>query len=206
VAAGGRSRSPEARAVRSRAVPGGAPSDGRRWWSGTASYAASFAGISAKRTRRAPEWQPFLGAVNDAYHQLEGDRAMLERALELSSQELLDANTEMRAVLDGLPDLYFRLDAQGRVRDFRDGAATHLGRPSGEILGTAIDRVFPGRAVVVVTAEDLPFDDRLRLHGYVEKILQKGAYSREGLLAKVRELVAACVRHSVPAGSAAGDG
>ena len=48
--------------------------------------------------------------------------------------------------------------------------------------------------IVVVTAKDLTVEDRLRLNGYVEKILQKGAYSREALLAEVRDLVAASVR------------
>jgi CheY-like chemotaxis protein/anti-sigma regulatory factor (Ser/Thr protein kinase) len=48
--------------------------------------------------------------------------------------------------------------------------------------------------VVVVTAQDLTPEDRRRLNGYVEKILQKGAYSREELLAEIRDLVAACVR------------
>jgi signal transduction histidine kinase/DNA-binding response OmpR family regulator/HAMP domain-containing protein len=45
--------------------------------------------------------------------------------------------------------------------------------------------------IVVITAKDLTEEDHLRLNGYVEKILQKGAYSREALLAEVRELVAA---------------
>jgi GAF domain-containing protein/DNA-binding response OmpR family regulator len=47
--------------------------------------------------------------------------------------------------------------------------------------------------IVVVTAKDLSHDDRQRLNGYVERILQKGAYGREQLLAEVRDLVAASV-------------
>jgi PAS domain S-box-containing protein len=48
--------------------------------------------------------------------------------------------------------------------------------------------------VVVVTAKDLTPEDRQRLNGYVEQILQKGAYSREELLHEIYHLVAACVR------------
>jgi signal transduction histidine kinase/CheY-like chemotaxis protein len=48
--------------------------------------------------------------------------------------------------------------------------------------------------VVVVTARDLTAEDHLRLSGYVEKILQKQVYSREQLLAEVRDLVAGSVR------------
>ena len=47
--------------------------------------------------------------------------------------------------------------------------------------------------VIVVTAKDLTVEDRLRLNGYVEQILQKEAYSREALLAEVRRQVAASV-------------
>jgi signal transduction histidine kinase/DNA-binding response OmpR family regulator len=47
--------------------------------------------------------------------------------------------------------------------------------------------------IVVVTAKELTAADRQRLNGYVERILQKGAYTRDTLLAEVRDLVAACV-------------
>jgi two-component system, NtrC family, sensor kinase len=47
--------------------------------------------------------------------------------------------------------------------------------------------------VIVITARDLSAEDRRRLNGYVEKVLQKGAYSRDALLAEVRELVAASI-------------
>lgn len=40
----------------------------------------------------------FLAMVNDAYHQADSDRSMLERSLELTSQELITANAEVRAV------------------------------------------------------------------------------------------------------------
>jgi PAS domain S-box-containing protein len=48
--------------------------------------------------------------------------------------------------------------------------------------------------IVVLTAKELTVEDRLRLNGYVEKILQKGAYGRDELLAEVRELVARSAR------------
>jgi signal transduction histidine kinase/CheY-like chemotaxis protein len=44
--------------------------------------------------------------------------------------------------------------------------------------------------IVVTTAKDLTAEDRLRLNGYVEQILQKGMYNRKALLAEVRHLVA----------------
>ncbi len=44
--------------------------------------------------------------------------------------------------------------------------------------------------IVVVTARDLTVEERARLAGTVESVLQKGAYGREDLLAEVRQAVA----------------
>src|SRR4051794_13210091 len=41
--------------------------------------------------------QTFVSQVNDAYLQADEERRMLERAFDLSSQELLDANDELAA-------------------------------------------------------------------------------------------------------------
>jgi hypothetical protein len=43
--------------------------------------------------------------------------------------------------------------------------------------------------VVVLTAKDLTAEDRERLNGRVERVLQKGAYTADVLLADVRRLV-----------------
>jgi signal transduction histidine kinase/CheY-like chemotaxis protein len=48
--------------------------------------------------------------------------------------------------------------------------------------------------VVVITAKDITLEDRLRLSGYVEKILEKDSYSRDDLLRAVREMVEVSVR------------
>jgi len=47
--------------------------------------------------------------------------------------------------------------------------------------------------VLVVTSKDLTDEERRRLNGKVEKVIQKGAYSREALLGEVRHLVQASV-------------
>jgi signal transduction histidine kinase/CheY-like chemotaxis protein len=48
--------------------------------------------------------------------------------------------------------------------------------------------------IVVVTAMDLTDEDRQHLNGHVEKILQKGAYPRDVLLAEVSSLVTASLK------------
>jgi hypothetical protein len=47
---------------------------------------------------------------------------------------------------------------------------------------------------VVLTAKDLSGDDRERLKGAVERVVQKGGHSREDLLAEIRRVVSAGAR------------
>jgi CheY-like chemotaxis protein len=55
--------------------------------------------------------------------------------------------------------------------------------------------------VVVVTAKDLTPDDRQRLTGSVDHLVQKGAYSREQLIQEIRRLVNSRVKRgdAIPA-------
>jgi diguanylate cyclase (GGDEF)-like protein/PAS domain S-box-containing protein len=46
------------------------------------------------------EWRGLIALISDAYYQFDDDRAMLERSLDLSSKELIQANSEMRAVFE----------------------------------------------------------------------------------------------------------
>jgi CheY-like chemotaxis protein len=50
--------------------------------------------------------------------------------------------------------------------------------------------------IVVVTAKDLTKEDRLRLNGYVQEIIRKGACPRDELLTQVSELVKSCLEKS----------
>ncbi|MCZ6681638.1 MAG: response regulator, partial [Planctomycetota bacterium] len=54
--------------------------------------------------------------------------------------------------------------------------------------------------IVVVTAKDISDDDRRRLTGNVERVLQKGSYERKELLEQVRSLISTCS----PGGGASG--
>jgi signal transduction histidine kinase/ActR/RegA family two-component response regulator len=66
---------------------------------------------------------------------------MLERSLDLSSQELLQANSEMRAVFQTIPDLLFRLDHQGTILDFKAGVTNDLVPQPGGLLGKRIQEI-----------------------------------------------------------------
>lgn len=97
------------------------------------------------------EWTGFIDLVNRAYHESDMDRGMLERSLELSSQELLQANSEMRAIFEAVPDLFFRVDASGKILDCKAGShtpdlfisrSTMIGRRIDDIPVDSVARLF----------------------------------------------------------------
>ena len=68
------------------------------------------------------EWEGLIEAVDSAYSEFDGDRRLIERALEISSHELREANSQMRAIFQAIPDLVFRLDSQGVILGVSGGS------------------------------------------------------------------------------------
>ena len=109
-------------------------------------------------------------------------RSMLKRSLEGSGWQVTEASNgrvALERVAEGCPDLVLldlmmpEMDGFEFLEEFRGAAGC------------------PTVPVVVLTAMELSEQDRRRLNGGVERIVEKGAYGREQLLAEVRELVAA---------------
>jgi PAS domain S-box-containing protein len=72
------------------------------------------------------EWQDFISSVNMAYHEFDSDRRMLERSLEISSQELIQANAETRSIIQLFPDAFLWLDQDGTILNFRSSGQKEL--------------------------------------------------------------------------------
>ena len=142
-----------------------------------------------KRLRRAttsPDelLERLVGLVDTAYQEFDADRRMVERSLELSSHELLQANSEMRAVFNAFPDLYFVLNSEnvitnvvsGRDSDLHTAASRVLGQsilaiPDSDVSATfkeAIERVRGGEAVVEI---DYSLDIRGTVEHYEARLL-----------------------------------
>jgi len=144
------------------------------------------------------EWQSFLEAVNDAYHQSDIDRGMLERALDLSSEELMEANSELSAVVHAFPDLFMRLDSEGRILECKAGSQSDLLLQSTALVGKTFQSIPAPRVAsrferaieeartsgsVVRLEYSLDFDDRSEW--YEARILQM---RQEQLLAVIRNI------------------
>ena len=81
------------------------------------------------------DFRSFIDSVNQAYEQFDTDRNMVERSLELSSHELLQANSEMRAVFQALPDLFVRLASDGTILDINGGTKEDFYIPPEKLIG-----------------------------------------------------------------------
>jgi signal transduction histidine kinase len=81
----------------------------------------------------------FLDAVDDAYRQSDEDRAMLERSMDLSSQELLEANAALRQSLSRLEateEERARLQVMGALGHLVGGLAHEVRNPLFAITAT----------------------------------------------------------------------
>lgn len=87
------------------------------------------------------DWPAFLDAVNQAYKQSDADRALLERSMDLSSQELIQANSDLRAIFQAIPDLFFRFAADGTILDCKAGHPADLLLPVAKLAGRRIQDV-----------------------------------------------------------------
>jgi GAF domain-containing protein/CheY-like chemotaxis protein len=138
--------------------------------------------LSVLRTHRRD--RPVLIVDDDA-----GLRQLLRRTLEPEGYTVVEAENGRVALerLRGLSPSVVLLDLMMPEMDGFEFVA--------EFRRHEAWRTIP---IVVITARDLSREDRERLNGYVQKILQKGAHGREELLAEVRDLVAASVARRRP--------
>ena len=121
----------------------------------------------------------------------------------LDAKPIMDAFVTFPQVLQvtGQTELLERAGAVRRTVYLRNPAVAPLSRLQVALLsrgGEASEQepAWHDIPVVVVTAMDLTAEDRARLNGHVEKVVQKGAYERDQLLAEVRALLAASVSPS----------
>jgi signal transduction histidine kinase/CheY-like chemotaxis protein len=110
-------------------------------------------------------------------------RQLLGRMLESEGwavTEAVDGHEGLDCVAENMPELIL-LDLMMPKMDGFNFLA--------ELRGNVSWRDIP---VIVVTAKELTAEDRARLSGNVELVLQKGAYSKEQLLAEIRDQVKKC--------------
>jgi diguanylate cyclase (GGDEF)-like protein len=87
-------------------------------------------------------WPEFLAAVNQAYHKFDHDQRTLEHSLTLSSEELVLANEEMRAVFQAIPDQLFHFDRDGRIITYKAGNSEQHYLRDSKLINRSLKEVF----------------------------------------------------------------
>lgn len=93
-----------------------------------------------------PGWEAFLERVNSAYKEFDTDRILLERALEISSEEMMEINSQLNAAIVAFPDVFLLLDRQGIIRELKAGSSVELYMPQARLLGSHIEVIHPDRS------------------------------------------------------------
>jgi PAS domain S-box-containing protein len=122
-------------------------------------------------------------------------RTMLRRSLEQAGWEVVEADGG-RAALQRLEERVPRLVLLDLMMPEMDGFEV-----AARMQADSRWRDVP---VVVVTAKDLTADDRRRLGGAADRVIQKGGFSRDILMDQVNDLVRPVARAAVLPGPAAG--
>lgn len=93
---------------------------------------------------------PLLQVVSDTYDGFDQDRSLAERSIELSSQELLEANQNVRedserqkALLESIGDAMVGTDKDGRITILNHTAEEMLGWRNEEAIGKLFDEIIP---------------------------------------------------------------
>jgi CheY-like chemotaxis protein/anti-sigma regulatory factor (Ser/Thr protein kinase) len=110
-------------------------------------------------------------------------RELMAHTLEKAGWTVSGAGNGQEA-LDLMPDVQPRLILLDLMMPVMDGF--------GFLVAMRAKPEWQHIPVIVITAKDLTADDRDRLAGVVEEVVEKNAYTREQLLEHVRAAVAAC--------------
>jgi PAS domain S-box-containing protein len=109
-----------------------------------------------------PELGPLLASVSRSYTESDADRRLVERSLELTSQELLQRNAALREreqerqiIFDSVPAMIFYKDRDNRILDLNAPAAAAMGRPAEQLRGVACEDLFPPDIARALHDDDL---------------------------------------------------
>ena len=114
-------------------------------------------------------------------------RDMVRRTLEKSGWTVVEADNG-RVALSRLPEVKPQLIILDLMMPEMDGFDF--------LEALRRDETMAGVPIIVVTAKDLTEQDRQRLNGRVQQVLQKGPYSREQLTREIRRVVTAAARQA----------
>ncbi len=116
-----------------------------------------------KRRELDDEFTEFINVINKTFHEYDESLNQLGKSLDISSSELLNANADMRAIFDVLPDVFFRVDNKGIVQNYKVGTETKLQLSTDSVIGQPLATFLPhdvfdilNDLLTLVAEQDIP--------------------------------------------------
>lgn len=109
-----------------------------------------------------PEVKGLLADIDRTYADADADRRFVEHSLELTSQELMQRNADLRAkqreqqvIFDSVPALIIYKDTHNRILRLNEMAAKALGGTAAELEGRMTDEILPAAVADALYEDDL---------------------------------------------------
>ena len=115
-----------------------------------------------------------LDAIDAAYKQFDEDRAMLERSMEISSCELLEANSAMRAILASFPDIIFWLETDGTIVNWQSSTDKGAHGVLSDFIGRKIQDTSNKDSSEIIANALMQVKKTGKVNGIEYSILHKG--------------------------------
>jgi diguanylate cyclase (GGDEF)-like protein/PAS domain S-box-containing protein len=64
----------------------------------------------------------FIEAVNESYFSNDEEHKLLERSLEISSEELMQKNSKLTAIFEAFPDIFLRISLDGKILEYKSAS------------------------------------------------------------------------------------
>ncbi len=90
-----------------------------------------------------PNIKYFINDINLTYIDFEDDKELIERALELSSQELLEKNFELKSIFETIPEILLKTDYQGNILEYYYNKNINFYKKLSSLYNKNISYIFP---------------------------------------------------------------
>ncbi len=84
----------------------------------------------------------FIEAINETYLSNDMERKLLERSLEISSQELMQKSSLMTTIFEAFPDIFLRINLEGKILDYKTASINISKILPEQLIGRNVQEIF----------------------------------------------------------------
>ena len=85
----------------------------------------------------------FIDAINKAYYKYDTDRDILKRSLDLSTEELIQANSDMLGIFRAIPDVFIKFNKEGVIVEYKAISVVDVPISAKDFIGENFQDILP---------------------------------------------------------------